>query len=203
MPSVLQHIIFDLGGVVFAWNPDSIIEAVIDDADMRTFVKSDIFPHPDWQEADRGTVTEAQIIERFVRRTDLPVATLSALMREAERSMQPIPGTVALMEELATQGFLLYCLSNMLRERYDYLRRTHDVWDVFSGVVISSHINLIKPEPGIYEHLLARYHLEPTSCVFIDDSPVNVEAARAIGMRGIVYTDATACREQLLSLLLV
>ena len=55
-------------------------------------------------------------------------------------------------------------------------------------MVISSRELISKPDPAIYRLLCSRYGLEPRECVFIDDRPVNVEAARAVGMQGIVYT---------------
>ena len=36
--------------------------------------------------------------------------------------------------------------------------------------------------------LCSRYGLKPEECVFIDDRPVNAEAARRVGMQAIVYT---------------
>jgi HAD superfamily hydrolase (TIGR01509 family) len=34
---------------------------------------------------------------------------------------------------------------------------------------------------------MERYGLEPSECVFIDDRPENVAAAKALGMEGIVF----------------
>jgi hypothetical protein len=50
------NIIFDLGGVVFTWNPEKIIARVFDDPAVRALVRSKIFNHPDWDELDRGTL---------------------------------------------------------------------------------------------------------------------------------------------------
>ena len=43
--------------------------------------------------------------------------------------------------------------------------------------------------------------LPAAACVFIDDLPENVDAARALGMHGIVFEDTTACLEVLEELL--
>ena len=56
------------------------------------------------------------------------------------------------------------------------------------GMVISSREKISKPEPAIYQLLCSRYGLKPEECVFIDDRPVNAEAARRVGMQAIVYT---------------
>jgi putative hydrolase of the HAD superfamily len=44
----VRNVIFDLGGVVFDWNPDAILEAYYDDIDARATIKRDLFQHPDW-----------------------------------------------------------------------------------------------------------------------------------------------------------
>jgi len=193
----MLNIIFDLGGVVFDWNPDAIIGAVFEDPELQAIIRREVFEHPDWSETDRGTLTRAEAVVRWARRTGRPVAELEALMHTADVSMQLETATLALMEELAGQGRPLYCLSNMPAERYAYLRQMYDFWDLFSGIVISAHVKMVKPEPGIFEHLLATYRLDPATTLFVDDSPKNISAARSLGIQGILFTTALACRRQL------
>ena len=193
----MRNVIFDLGGVVFDWNPEAIIRAVFDDPTAQRLIKRQVFEHPDWSETDRGTLTRADAVERWAKRTGRPVAELDALMRAADLSMQPKRDTLRLLEELHSRGLHLYCLSNMPGERYAYLRRTYDFWDRFSGVVISAHVRMVKPEAGIFQHLLATYDLEPAATLFVDDAPRNIAAACALGIQGLLFTTAQACREQL------
>ena len=49
--------------------------------------------------------------------------------------------------ELSGKGYSLYVLSNMHKHSFEYLSKTYDIWRYFSGIVISSHIKSIKPEP--------------------------------------------------------
>lgn len=193
----MRNIIFDLGGVVFDWNPEAIIEAVFEDPELQAIIRREVFEHPDWSETDRGTLTRAAAVVRWAQRTGRPIAELEALMHAADVSMQLKTGTLALMEELADHGLPLYCLSNMPAERYAYLRETYDLWSLFGGIVISSHVKMVKPEPGIFEHLLTTYHLDPANTLFVDDSPKNISAARSLGIQGILFTTAQACRRQL------
>jgi HAD superfamily hydrolase (TIGR01509 family) len=193
----MQNIIFDLGGVVFDWDPEAIIGAVFKDPELQAIIRREVFEHPDWPETDRGTLTRADAVVRWARRTARPVAELEALMHAADVSMQPKIGTLALMKELADQGLSLYCLSNMPAERYAYLRETYDLWGLFGGIVISAHVKMVKPDPGIFEHLLATYRLDPAATLFVDDSPKNISAARSVGIQGILFTTAEACRQQI------
>ena len=46
---------------------------------------------------------------------------------------------------------------------------------------------MIKPDAGIYRHLLQTYDLIPEECLFIDDRAENVEGAKKEGMAGVVF----------------
>ena len=199
---MIRNVIFDLGGVVFEWDPDGIIRAVFDDANVQARIKAQVFAHPDWAETDRGTLSEADAIVRWAARTGRTEAEMDALMRATEARLRVKADTIALMDELIARGLTLFCLSNMPIERYDYLHRTHDFWDKFHGIVISGHIKMLKPAPEIYQHLLYTYKLDASECVFLDDMPDNIAAARALGIHGLVFTSADACRQQIEQLII-
>jgi epoxide hydrolase-like predicted phosphatase len=55
--------------------------------------------------------------------------------------------------------------------------------------VYSAEVKLVKPDPRIYQIILGQLQLPAEACVFVDDKPVNVQAAQALGMRGVI------CRE--------
>ena len=63
--------------------------------------------------------------------------------------------------------------------------------------MISGEIQMMKPEPEVFLHLLATYNLRPQESVFIDDLPANIEAAKQWGCRPSVSQDAAQCRREL------
>ena len=79
----------------------------------------------------------------------------------------------------------------------EHLGREYDFWDLFSGAVVSSRVGHCKPEPAIYEHLLATYQLEPANTLFIDDVEENVVAAAAFGIRTIRFESVAQCEAEL------
>ena len=204
----MRNVIFDLGGVVFDWNPAEIIETFVARIDtdpmaqrgIATQLKADVFSHPDWLETDRGTLSAADAVARFAERMTLPIDTMQRLWDLCNVLMRPKLETVALMDELFTQGAALYCLSNMPVERYAWLRQHHDLWHCFQGIVISGEIQLIKPDAAIYQHLLQTFDLQAEECIFLDDSAPNVAAANALGIHGILFQDAASCRDDLFAL---
>jgi len=195
------NIVFDLGGVVFNWHPDKLIRCVFDDKETRTIVKTEILEHPDWLELDRGTLAFQDAVVRGAQRTGLPNADIERLLNEVPRSLTPIHDTIDLIRSMVGPDHRLFVLSNMHIASIAYLEAKHDIWSMFEGTVISCRINMIKPEIGIYEHLLNEFQLSASETVFIDDMSENLVAARSIGIQTIKFLDSSQCRQDLTELL--
>ena len=73
----------------------------------------------------------------------------------------------------------------------------HGLGDLCDTLVYSHEEGLEKPDPRAYELVCARLGVRPDEAVFLDDSRANVEAARALGMRGVLHRGdaAEAIRE--------
>jgi HAD superfamily hydrolase (TIGR01509 family) len=188
--TVLRNVIFDVGGVLVDWNPQRILEGFYADPGTRKLLADALFLHPDWRALDRGELSEADLVVSVSERAGRPVAELEALLDAIRASLLPKPATIALLRSLHRQRVPLYCLSNMPVSIYAYLRVRHDFWDLFRGIVISGEVGMLKPEPEIYEYLLARFALQAEDTIFIDDMPQNIEGARASGLRGLRFDDA-------------
>lgn len=81
----------------------------------------------------------------------------------------------------------LFILSNMDPEMMDHLKSEYpDIFLLFDGIIYSGEKGFLKPDLRIYEEALTRYNLDPRDCIFIDDQIENVEAARLIGITGVL-----------------
>ena len=195
-----MNIVFDLGGVVFKWQPDAIIRSIFKDTDTQNLVRKGVFEHSDWIELDRGSITPAQAIVRGAARTGLRNEDVERLLEAVPPFLTPIEATIELIHELSGTSNRLFVLSNMHLASITYLEQRHTFWDVFDGIVISSRIKMVKPEIQIYEHLLNRYQLQPVDTVFIDDLQENLAAASSIGIQTIKFVNPDQCRHALLNL---
>jgi 2-haloacid dehalogenase len=63
--------------------------------------------------------------------------------------------------------------------------------------VVSGYERIVKPDPRIFQLLVDRHGVDPRAAVYVDDVPANVEAARAIGMTGLVFTTPEQLRADL------
>lgn len=65
--------------------------------------------------------------------------------------------------------------------------QTNGIEDLFDVVVSSSEVGMVKPNPDIYWHTLKELDVEPEEALFIDDRESNLEGARAVGIRTLLY----------------
>lgn len=194
------NIVFDLGGVVFDWRPDKIIRRVFTDPLTRALVRKEIFEHADWVELDRGSIAFEKAVVRGASRTGLPEEQIATLLNEVPPSLTPIQGTIDLIRSISKSNNRFFVLSNMHIASIVYLESRHQIWDMFEGTVISSRIQMVKPEIQIYEYLLNEYDLIPADTVIIDDMSENLAAASSTGIQTIQFSDAPQCRQALVDL---
>ncbi len=62
---------------------------------------------------------------------------------------------------------------------------------------MSGDIGLIKPDVAIYRTHAESFGLDPASTIFIDDTLVNVEGAKAAGWKAVRFTGAEQLRSDL------
>ena len=88
------------------------------------------------------------------------------------------------MAELAGAGYRMAMLTNNVREWEPIWRAKLPVDEIFETVVDSAFVGMRKPDREIYELTLERLDgIAAAECLFIDDTEVNCEAARELGMR--------------------
>ena len=75
--------------------------------------------------------------------------------------------------------------------------RDQGIEDAFDEVIISAEVGMMKPDPEIYRIALERMGVEAHEAVFVDDSPVNVEAASRLGILGIQFTTRESTMQRL------
>jgi putative hydrolase of the HAD superfamily len=112
----------------------------------------------------------------------------------------PNPDVCALVPQLKPR-YRLVLLSNTNDLHYRQFRtQFSEVLGHFDALVLSHEIGARKPSPRVYQACLERAGRPAHECVFIDDLPSNVEAARACGWHGVVYHRERDLRGRLMEL---
>jgi putative hydrolase of the HAD superfamily len=99
---------------------------------------------------------------------------------------------------LLKPGYRLLLLSNTndLHAR-QFVPQFRDTLSHFDHLVLSHELGIRKPDPRIYAHCERLAGSAPAECLFIDDLPTNVAAARACGWHGIIYQRGMDLRQAL------
>jgi 2-haloacid dehalogenase len=191
-------VIFDIGGVLIDWNPRYLYRALFDgdEAAMEHFL-AHVCSH-DWnltQDAGRPFAEGvAELAARFPEQAEL-IAAYDTRWEDMVKGA--IDGTVVILRELEARGTPLYCLTNFSTEKLPLCLNRFDFFDAFDGIVVSGEIGMVKPDRGIYDHLVETYELTPSQCLFIDDNQANVAGAREAGWQAVRYVSPDQLRRDL------
>ncbi|MFJ4972438.1 HAD-IA family hydrolase [Streptomyces sp. NPDC088755] len=123
------------------------------------------------------------------------------LMGRAWSKVPAAARMAALARAAKEAGYRLALLSNSFGldpfNPYEHV----GIWDLFDVHVISEVVGLAKPDPAIYQLTLERLGLPGTACVFVDDHPVNLPPAEALGITTVLAVDEDKAVSELESLL--
>jgi len=139
---------------------------------------------------ETGRLSEADFIARLE-------AELSAhLNRDVElrgfgeayfAELQPNQAMIDYMRGLRERGYRLAILTNNVREWEPLWRPKLPVDEIFELVVDSGFVGMRKPDREIYELTLERLELPADECLFVDDTEVNCDAARDLGLTAVHF----------------
>jgi putative hydrolase of the HAD superfamily len=206
MSNAPKHLIFDFGAVLFRWEPVALMQAVLpqrapDGASARSLAERVFKGYTGaWGRFDAGMIERAALVPLLSAQAGLDEAEVEALIDAIPLHLTPLPATVALLDELAQAGHRLFYLSNMPKAFADHLERHQPVLKRFEDGVFSGRVYLAKPDRAIFELALRQFGVEAGDCVFLDDHPANVDAARALGLGAVLFTDAAQARPALQAL---
>ncbi|HYZ25717.1 MAG TPA: HAD family phosphatase [Geminicoccaceae bacterium] len=190
-------IVFDLGGVLIDWNPRHLYRKLFDDEARMEWFLAEVC-HSAWnEEQDRGRTFAAAIEEAAARHPDHGPLIAAYFERWPEMLAGPIEGTVAVLEELNEAGYELHALTNWSAETFPFARDRFAFLDRFRTILVSADVGLIKPDPAIFELLLARIGRTAAECLYIDDNAKNVLAAARVGFDAIAFENPEQLRHDL------
>jgi putative hydrolase of the HAD superfamily len=150
---------------------------------------------PDRLELDRGTLPAGEYWGRILMAAGKePKPELIARLERTDALgwLQINTKVVSWTAELRAAGYHMGLLSNMPPEKLAFMKRdpAYRWLDSFQATVFSCTCALVKPEPEIYRLCLQRLGARPAECLFLDDTPLNLEAARALGINALLFRGA-------------
>ena len=196
---IISNVIFDFGNVLVDWNPAYLFLPYFGGDEQKCRYFTDNICNREWfTRMDRGETMDVCVAE--LQKAHPEYADAVAMFRDRwfEMCNGDIPGMLEIIQDLKKKGVGVYGLTNWPAETFTEARLRFKTIASIDKYVVSSAVKLAKPEPAIYQLLLSKYNLKPEECVFIDDRVDNVNAAKALGITGIVYPgSANALRKEL------
>jgi putative hydrolase of the HAD superfamily len=105
-------------------------------------------------------------------------------------AMTPRPAAIAAVERAAELGTVSLLTNNGALTQEHLGTLAPDLVDVFGEhLLTSSFYGARKPDPVVFERVLARHRARAEDTFFADDLVANVEGARSVGITAHLYTD--------------
>jgi 2-haloacid dehalogenase len=191
-------VVFDVGNVLYGWDPESfLVRQIADDAARLRFIEDSGFYA--WHESLDGgrpyAEAAAELEEKFPEYAALIAAWSD---RFGETISGPVPGMPELVADLDGRGVPLFAITNFSADFWPpFHEKERAFFARFRDIVVSGEEKLLKPDPAIYYLALDRFRLRPADALFVDDRRINVEGALAVGMKAHLFTDAADLRTRL------
>lgn len=187
----IDAVVFDVGQVLLRFVPQELLQRIVPDRpDLHEALRTRVFLSPYWVMMDRGSISMEEVIAGMTSAAPQELIPYIHRIMEKWIDLEEIDEGLRALRACKAHGKKLYVLSNYSREPFAHAFATHDFFQLFDDLFISSHHQLIKPDPAIYAKAQALFDLTPERTLFIDDNPANIEACLRAGWQGLCYNHA-------------
>jgi putative hydrolase of the HAD superfamily len=190
-----KAVIFDLGGVLIADPAPKMAEYYVKyfGVNLSDFHKAFVPYGLDWQE---GKMTEHLLWKN--------VMTVLGIKRKLPRSLW-LDGFLSAYKEhkevwnfitnLKKRSCKIGLLSNTEVPVMNFIKSVEKYQ--FDANIYSCEVGLSKPESGIYHLAIKKLGVKPEEIVFVDDKQENVEGAKKVGMKGVLFEEVEEVRREI------
>lgn len=189
-----RAVIFDIGGVLLDFDlPRLVAQAARGDAaGIRALLA--LRNHESLRHVESGVMTGEVYFDSFIRPV-VPHWTFRDLIDGWKSIFSENREGLALLNLARARGAAVFFLSNLadfnrvaIEEQFpDFLGRSDLNF-------LSYEMGCVKPEPVIFQRVLATIGARPDQCVFLDDTPGHVASAKRLGLNGIVFQNGRGSR---------
>lgn len=177
----MQAVVFDLGGVLAEFSGVATMRELAgidsDDALWQRWLECE------WvRRFERGHCSAAEFADGMVADWRLPMTGAEFLAAFGDWVQHPYDGAEELVKETAAIATVAM-LSNMNAVHWELAVSDWPLVSHFEHVFTSFQLGLIKPDAEIFTHVVGVLGLAPQEVLFLDDNQINVDGARAAGLR--------------------
>jgi epoxide hydrolase-like predicted phosphatase len=197
IPPHIRNLIFDLGGVILNLSVPSTLNqlASLTGLPLEKIMES-YASREEFIQYEKGLIGDAEFrsalrsIYRFNGDDTVIDNCWNAMLLDIP------PTRIAQLNDLKTR-YRTFLLSNTnaihVKCFSEGLSKHHGLAsldNLFEKVYYSHELNMRKPDPEIYAHVLKENQLEANETLFLDDNAKNIEGARSVGIETMLVTSA-------------
>ena len=180
-------IIFDMGGVLVNLDWDAVLTPMTKLSNKgAAAVRQEVVNGPTVKQSMLGHIGSRDFYTTLCGNLGVDLE-YQEFLRIWVRLLRVNEGILPLVERLKTRHKLVLG-SNTDEIHHTYCLQNVEALGQFEESFLSFQLGLLKPDPQFFLHILNKMGAPPSECVFIDDTPENVEAARSVGMTGLRFT---------------
>ena len=192
LDDMLRAVVFDFGRVISARKPESLFRSYEQDLGLPPGSINEImFGSKAWEETLVGRKSEEAFWVEIGPSLGLHTRRAVLAFRDRYRADERVNPDVRDLVRRLHGRFRLAVLSNAPAGLARWLR-DWEMLPFFHVVFCSGDEGVAKPDPAAYLQTLERLAVRPPEALFIDDTPENVDAARSLGIHGVLFTDYPA-----------
>lgn len=188
----IEVVLFDLGGVLVELGGMGDMVAFADEPDEDEIWRRWL-ACPWVRRYERGECDSHAFARGVVEAWSMPVAPEVFLRAFVAWPRGLLSGARELLGELAGRHRVA-CLSNTNDAHKARFDSEFALFDHFDAAYLSHEIGLVKPDRAAFEHTVADLACDPARVLFLDDNQINVEGARAAGLRAEKAVGPAAAR---------
>ena len=191
-PPPVEAVIFDLDGVIRHWNDDELDRIEIECGLPARTILDIGFSEDLGPACMTGALSYREWMDEIRRRVvrshgDRAVPALDAW--EANVGMVD-PAAVDLLRSVRRSATVALLSNGTTRLRRDL--HVLGIDEEFDVVFNTAELGVAKPAVEVFELVIARLDVSPTTTVFIDDMEENVAGARAAGLHATLHVDVAS-----------
>ena len=184
----IKTIYWDFSGVLFIPVPgmgyeERSKEMGISHEKLHSFFEGDMN-----RRVDLGEITHEEFYSHILKESSLSDSLLPVFMQNLLKAFELNTALINFIHSLPAT--IQHAVLSNYSDRLRFILEEHlHIADIFADLIISSEVQMLKPDEEIYQTALARFCIAPSESIFVDDRIENVEGAKRVGMHGILFND--------------
>ena len=185
--NMIKTIIFDLGNVIVKvnWNTFYKKAVVKSNKSLQYIKKYCENPSKNIIDFELGKINSEEFYNKITN--DLCLKMSFKDFKAAYCNIFPLNENVAGIIKKLKKNYRLVLLSNTDKLHFEFIKNKYKIVDIFDEYVLSYKEGCRKPNPLIFLKAIKKAKAMPFNCLYFDDIPEFVLAARMLGIKAFQY----------------